>query len=82
MHWRYFNSVDFWGPEFLIEENHKLALADGRLLKDPAQYRRFVSRLSYLMITRPDLVYIAHILSQFMQASREEHMEDGRRVLR
>ena len=67
--------------EFPIEENHKLALADGRLLKDAAQFCRFVGRLLYLTITCPDLVYVVHILSQFMQAPREEHIEVARDVL-
>jgi len=49
--------------EFPIEENHKLALANGHLFKDAAQYRRLVGRLIYLTITRPDLVYIGHTLA-------------------
>ena len=66
--------------EFPIEENHKLALTNGRLLKDAAQYRRLVGRLIYLTITCPDLVYTVHTLSQFMQAPREEHMDPAHRV--
>jgi len=68
--------------EFPIEENHKLALVNGRLLTDATQYRRLVGRLIYLTIIRPDLVYVVHILSQFMQAPREEHMDAACRVLR
>jgi len=34
------------------------------------------------MITCPNLCYAIHILSQFMQAPREEHMNAGHRVLR
>ena len=34
-----------------------------------------------MTITRPDLVYVVHILSQFMQAPREKHMDATRRVL-
>ena len=67
--------------EFPIEENHKLALADGRLLQDATKYHRLVGWLIYLTITRPYLVYAVHILSQFMQAPREEYMEAARRVL-
>ena len=68
--------------EFPIEENHKLTLANGRLLKDATQYHRLVGKLTYLTITHPDLVYVIHILSQFMQAPREEHMDVACRVLR
>jgi len=68
--------------DFPMEENHKLALATGTHLDDARSYRRLVSRLIYLTITRPDLCYAVHILSQFMQAPREEHMNAARRVLR
>ena len=67
---------------FPMETNHKLALATGKLLSDPTQYRRLVGRLIYLTITRPELCYAVHILSQFMQQPREEHMEAAKRVLR
>jgi len=65
--------------DFPIEENHKLA--NKHLLKDAAQYRILVGRLIYLTITWLDLVYVVHILSQFMQALRVEHMDAARQVL-
>lgn len=36
-----------------IEPNHRLALAEGPLLSDPAQYRRLLGHLIYLCFTRP-----------------------------
>jgi len=68
--------------DFPMEQNHKLALAKGKDLDDPTPYRRLVGRLIYLTITRPDLTYAVHILSQFMQTPKEEHMEATRRVVR
>lgn len=68
--------------DFPIEENHKLALASGILLNDTTRYRRLVGKLIYLTITRPELTYAIHNLSQFMQSPKEEHMEATRRVLR
>ena len=65
-----------------MEENHKLALATGPFVANAGQYRRLIGRLIYLTITRPDLCYAVHILSQFMQAPREEHMAAAFRVLR
>lgn len=41
-----------------LERNHQLALADGPLHQDPAQYRRLVGRLIYLAFTRPNLVLL------------------------
>lgn len=40
-----------------IDQNHRLALANGRLLADPESYRRLVGRLIYFSATRPDLTY-------------------------
>ena len=61
--------------DFSIEKNHKLTLASGQLLNDAAQYRRSVRRLIYLTIIRLDLGYVVQILSQFMEAPKEEHMD-------
>ena len=41
--------------EFLMETNHKLALAIGKPLADATQYRRLIGRLIYLTLTRPEL---------------------------
>ena len=53
-----------------------------RLLDDLGRYRRLVGRFIYLTITRPELCYAVHILSQFMQEPKDEHFEAARRVLR
>lgn len=60
---------------FPLEQNHKLALAKGDTLSNPSQYRRLIGRLIYLGVTRPELSYIIHILSQFMNEPKEEHWE-------
>ena len=65
-----------------IEQNHKLGLAIGVVLLDPEPYRRLVGRLIYLAITRLDLAYSVHILSQFMHEPRTEHWEAALRVVR
>ncbi|XP_074267330.1 secreted RxLR effector protein 161-like [Silene latifolia] len=65
-----------------IQQHHNLALARGELLKDPLKYRRVVGRLVYLTITRPDLVYAVHVLSQFVHEPRKEHWDGAMRVVR
>ncbi|RVW82461.1 Retrovirus-related Pol polyprotein from transposon RE2 [Vitis vinifera] len=67
---------------FLIEQNHRLGLANRELLSNPESYRILVGRLIYLAVTRPDLAYSVHILSQFMQEPRIEHWEAALRVVR
>jgi len=61
--------------EFPVEENHKLAPAVGKDLDDPSHYRRLIGRHIYLTITRPKLSYVVHILCQFIQNPKEEHMD-------
>ena len=78
-------SVDCWGEkpvDFLVKENHKSVLATGRLLNDATRYRWLVGKLIYLTITRSELIYAVHILSQFMKSSKEEYMKAAHRVVR
>ncbi|XP_074291421.1 uncharacterized protein LOC141618213 [Silene latifolia] len=65
-----------------IPQNHQLAFTRGYILKDPMKYRRLVGRLVYLTITRPDLVYVVHILFQFVHEPRKEHLDAALRVVR
>ncbi|XP_020266506.1 uncharacterized protein LOC109841995 [Asparagus officinalis] len=64
-----------------MEQGHKLALVKGEETDD-ASYRRLVGRLIYLTITRPEISYAVHVLSQFAQAPRKEHFEATMRVVR
>jgi len=64
-----------------IEQNHKLAIASGESLSDSTQYQRLIGRLIYLTITRPEVSYVVHILSQIMQNPKGEHLDAVRGVL-
>ncbi|CAH9102403.1 unnamed protein product [Cuscuta epithymum] len=67
---------------FPMVQNHKLQSATGPNFSDPERYRRLVGKLIYLTLTRPDISYSVHILSQFMQCPKVEHWEAMLRVLR
>ncbi|GJS73677.1 retrovirus-related pol polyprotein from transposon TNT 1-94 [Tanacetum coccineum] len=65
-----------------MEPNLKLQADVGTPLQDPEVYRRFIGKLFYLTITRPDICYIVQLLSQFMQSSTSVHMQAVKHLLR
>ncbi|KAL4297703.1 hypothetical protein GQ457_12G017230 [Hibiscus cannabinus] len=68
--------------DFPIEQNHKLVHASEALLTDPESYRHLIGCLVYFVVTKPDLAFSIHTLSQFMQQPRVEHWEAALRVVR
>lgn len=41
-----------------------------------------MGQLNYLIITRPDLVYVVYIPSQFIDKPRQPHLEAAHKVLK
>lgn len=56
-----------------VEINHKLTSDDGELFTDPTRYRELIGSPVYLTITRPNITYAVHIVSQFASAPRTSH---------
>ncbi|KAL0556912.1 hypothetical protein IC582_005429 [Cucumis melo] len=65
-----------------IEFNCKLGNSDDQVPVDKEQYQRLVGKLIYLSHTRPDISFAVSVVSQFMQAPYEKHMEAVNRILR
>jgi len=76
------NMLASWSKarRILYGEQSQIGLAARKFLQDSAQYQWLVGRLIYLTLTRPELSCSIHILSQFMQAPGEIHMEAAGRV--
>ena len=49
-----------------LEANVKFTLTDDTPLDDPTFYHQLVGSLIYLTVTRPDIAYVVHIVSQFI----------------
>ncbi|XP_025014984.2 uncharacterized mitochondrial protein AtMg00810-like [Ricinus communis] len=65
-----------------FEVNHKLVNTEEDRLNDPSFYRQLVGKLLYLTLTRPDISYGVHVLSQFMERPAKVHLEVAYKVLR
>lgn len=65
-----------------MDPNVKLQLDQGDLLQEPSVYRRLIGRLLYLTISRPDITFTVHKLSQFVAHPRSSHLSAAHHLLR
>jgi hypothetical protein len=65
-----------------MELNVHLTPTDGEHLEDPTRYRHVVGSLIYLGVTRPNISYYVHILSQFVSTPTQIHYSHLLCVLR
>ena len=56
-----------------MDPNVKLVPGQGESLRDPGRYQRLVGKLSYLIITRPDISFPVSVVSQFLQSPCDSH---------
>ncbi|XP_028078567.1 uncharacterized protein LOC114280407 [Camellia sinensis] len=64
-----------------VDPQTRLTSLDGDLLSDAILYHQFVGSLVYLTVTRPDLAYAVHLVSQYMSAPRTPHYAALLRIL-
>ncbi|CAJ2636330.1 unnamed protein product [Trifolium pratense] len=65
-----------------LELNVKYVPSNGVPLSDPTLYRTLVGSLVYLTITRPDIAYAVHVVSQFVVSPTTVHWAAVLRILR
>jgi hypothetical protein len=65
-----------------LEPNIRFTPQDGTLLDDATLYRQLVGSLIYLTVTRPDISYAVHLVSQFMASPRSTHFAAVLRIIR
>ena len=56
-----------------VELNAHLTLSGRKPLSNPSLYRRLFGSLVYLTVTRPDISYVVHQVSQYLSAPRSTH---------
>ena len=59
----------------LMDANLKLGDLKDNILVKIRRYQRLVGKLIYLSHTRPNIAFPVYVVSQFMHAPCEEHME-------
>ncbi|GKD87589.1 uncharacterized mitochondrial protein-like protein [Tanacetum coccineum] len=65
-----------------IDAKAKYTPTDGDPLPDPSLYQTIVGSMVYLTVTRPDISYAVHIMSQFVSAPTTVHWAAVLHILR
>ena len=66
----------------LMDPKVPLSADEGDLLTDISQYRHLIGCLLYLTLSRPDITFVVHKLSQFLAKPRMPHLKAIRHLLR
>ena len=64
-----------------MEQNLRISKDEGKVLSDPTQHKRLIGRLMYLTLSRPNITYSVHRLSQYLAKPREPHLLATQRIV-
>ena len=64
-----------------MEQNIKLSTYEGEILDNTSIYRMLVGRQLYLTITRPNITFDVHKLSQYRAKPRKPHLNAAHKIL-
>lgn len=65
-----------------MDPNTKLTPDIGTPLDDATPYQRLLGKLIYLTITRPNIAFPVHLLSQYMHSPTSTHMQPAKKLLK
>ena len=65
-----------------MDQSLKLSCLSGDSVPNPSLYRRLIGKLLYLTLTRPNISYSVHKLSQFMSAPKRPHLQAAYKILK
>lgn len=79
----YLRTLGFLPVSLLMFHGSKLKLTthDGELLQDASQCRSLIGHLLYFTLSRPNITFVIHKLSQFLSEPRIPHLEAVRYLL-
>ena len=65
-----------------MDQSVKLSSGVGDTVPNPSMYKRLIEKLLYLTLTRPNISYSIHKLSQFMSAPTMPHLQVAYKILK
>ena len=65
-----------------MKQSAKFSSSMGEDVPDSSLYRRLIGKLLYLTLTRLDICYSVHKLSQFMSSPKVPHLQAAYRILK
>ena len=65
-----------------MEPSAKFNNSIGEPVSDVSRYRRLIGKLLYLTLTRPDICYSVHKLSQFLSSPKAPHLQVAYRIIK